>query len=119
MPIDNDNTASGQVTVIETMCQYRPVIATRSIGTEDYIQDGITGLFVEPGSAEGMIEAIRRTWDDDALRERLAENAGEYAADHFSDAAAGHAFTRVLDEVEAEFLGRHPAARRPGVGSGL
>jgi glycosyltransferase involved in cell wall biosynthesis len=112
VPIDNDSTASGQVTVIEAMCQRRPVIATRSIGTEDYIQEGVTGLFVEPGSSEGMAEAIRKLWDDAALREELAKNAGEYAADHFSDEVAGRAFTQILDEVEEEYLGRRPEAQR-------
>jgi glycosyltransferase involved in cell wall biosynthesis len=118
VPIDNDSTASGQVTVIEAMCQRRPVIATRSIGTEDYIEDGATGLLVEPGSAEGMAEAIRKLWDDPALRRRLAENAGQYAEDHLSDEAAGLAFTQILDEVEAEYLGRHPEICRTGAGQG-
>jgi hypothetical protein len=110
VPIDTDHTASGQVTVVETMGQFRPVIVTRCIGTEDYVQDGNTGLFVELGSTEGMIEAIRKLWDDAALRQRLARNAGEYAAEHFSDEAAGREFTQILDEVEAEYLGRHGGA---------
>src|SRR3954469_24031823 len=40
IPIANDQTASGQVTLVDAMSLGRPVVATRCIGTEDYVQSG-------------------------------------------------------------------------------
>src|SRR4051812_11179570 len=99
VPVANDQTASGQVTVIDAMSLRRPVVATRCIGTEDYIQSGETGLLVEPGSVNELAGAIERLWNDEAVRERLGANAREFATNYCSDEAAGVALKRVLDEV--------------------
>jgi glycosyltransferase involved in cell wall biosynthesis len=64
VPLDNEETASGQVTVRYIMLFGKPVIATRSIGTEDYIEDGVTGILVPPRDPQALRAAIRRVWDD-------------------------------------------------------
>jgi glycosyltransferase involved in cell wall biosynthesis len=97
VPIANDQTASGQVTVIEAMTLARPVIATRCIGTEDYIKDGETGILVPPRASEPLAEAINRLWNDASARSRLGAKARQYAREHFSDEAVGAHLTRILD----------------------
>ena len=92
-------TAAGQVTIVEAMRMKRAIIATRCNGAEDYIQHGKTGLLIEPHSVTAMVEAIQLLWNDAALRQRLGEAASRYAADHFSDEAAGMALNRVLNKV--------------------
>jgi hypothetical protein len=96
----NDQTASGQVTIVEAMRMGRAVIATRCMGSEDYVEHGVTGLLVEPRSVESLRTAIERLWDDAALREQLASGAAAFTAAHCSDEAAGAALQRILDEVE-------------------
>ena len=84
VPLDTDDTASGQVTVRYAMMFGKAVIATTSIGTEDYIEDGVTGLLVPPGDAGAMAAAIKDLWDNpirratmgDAARAWLLANAG-------------------------------------------
>ena len=97
----NDETASGQVTLIQAMRMNQPIVATRCIGTEDYVDDGITGLLVPPGDDDAMAAAIRALWDDAALRRRLGDAAGAHARQAFTDAAAGASLARVLDDVMA------------------
>jgi glycosyltransferase involved in cell wall biosynthesis len=92
-------TAAGQVTLVEAMRMKRAIIATRCNGVEDYIKDGETGLLVEPHSTQDLVQAIDRLWNDAELRDRLGLNAGRYAAENFSDEAAGVALGRVLDSV--------------------
>ena len=75
VPIANDATASGQVTVIEAMWLGRPVVATRCVGTEDYIEPGVTGDLVPLGDPPALREAIARLWDDEALRLRIGRAA--------------------------------------------
>ena len=97
VPILNDETASGQVTVIEAMWLARPVIATRCVGTEDYIDSGTDGYLVDLGQVEPLRERIRELWDDPALRARIGHEARERAKSSYSDEMAGAALGRILD----------------------
>ena len=75
VPLDTDDTASGQVTVRYAMMFGKAVIATTSIGTEDYIEDGVTGLLVPPRDAPAMAAAIKNIWDNPGTRRSLGEAA--------------------------------------------
>ncbi|MEX0271605.1 glycosyltransferase family 4 protein [Leptolyngbyaceae cyanobacterium UHCC 1019] len=99
MKTNSQITAAGQVTIVEAMRMGRVVIASRCNGAEDYITHGETGLLVEPGSTPALIRAIETLWDDPQLRNRIGQNAKNYAAQHFSDEAAGAALQRILDDV--------------------
>jgi hypothetical protein len=99
VPLANNETASGQVTVVEAMRMGRPVIATECIGTEDYIQSGTTGLLVPIHSPAALAHAISRLWDDAELRSQFSAHGWRYANDHFSDEAAGVALGQILDEL--------------------
>ena len=97
VPVLNDETASGQVTILEAMRMRRAVVATRCIGSEDYVADGTTGLLVAPGNVDALHDAIQRLWEDPSLRDRLGRAAGRFAEEHCSDEAAGAALGRLLD----------------------
>jgi len=99
VPIRNHQTASGQITVVRAMQLACPVVATRCIGSEDYVEDGRTGLLVEPAAPEELSRALRTLWQRNDLRRRLGEAARQHALTHFSDEAAGVALGRILDEV--------------------
>jgi hypothetical protein len=101
IPVDNENTASGQVTILEAMRMGRPVVATRCIGSEDYVRHEETGLLVPAHDVGELRTAIQRLWDDQGLRGKLGKNAAQWAAEHCSDEAIGPILARVLDEVEA------------------
>ena len=67
--------STGQVFIFEAMAMGKPVVATRSIGTADYIRDGENGLLVAPGDASALANAIDRLLRDPALAHRLAAQA--------------------------------------------
>ncbi|WFU70959.1 glycosyltransferase family 4 protein [Bradyrhizobium sp. CB2312] len=75
IPLKEVEAASGQVSFLETMMFGRPVVVTRAPGTVDYIEDGETGLLVEPGDIEGLRSAIAKLWNDEDLRLRLGSAA--------------------------------------------
>jgi glycosyltransferase involved in cell wall biosynthesis len=102
VPLADVGAASGQVTVLEAQRMQRPVIATRSIGTVDYIDHDRSGLLVEHGDVDAMAGAMQSLWDDKARRDRLAVQGAEFAQIHASDEAAGRALGRILDEVAAQ-----------------
>jgi glycosyltransferase involved in cell wall biosynthesis len=74
--------AGGDSSILTAMSFGKAVVATRAPSTETYIQDGVTGLLVEPRDVEGMREAILRLWrnPDEAAhmggeaRKRFEEN---------------------------------------------
>jgi glycosyltransferase involved in cell wall biosynthesis len=99
VPILNGETASGQVTVVDAMSMSCPLVATRCIGTRDYVEHEKTGLLVDPSNPDAMAASIMRMWHDEALRSRLGAAAGQFAQEHLSDEAAGRALGRILDEV--------------------
>ena len=99
VPLVNTVTASGQVTVIEAMRMMRPVIATKCVGTADYIIDGQTGLLVNSSDPSDLARALQKLWDDATLRRRLACNGSRFAQETLSDPVCGKALETILDEV--------------------
>lgn len=61
--------------VLEGLCLGRPVVATRTRGPEEEIDDGRTGLLVGPGDELGLAEALASLAGDEARRRRLGETA--------------------------------------------
>jgi len=62
-------------TLLEAMAVGLPCIASRVGGNVDLIEDGKTGLLVEPDDIEGLSQAICKLIDNAGLREYLGENA--------------------------------------------
>ncbi len=98
IPVSNKDTASGQMTFIQSLALETPCIATRCIGTEDYINDGENALFVEMGDVEGLKKAIQRVSTDEALRQKLITQGLEYAQQYLFDDAG----SRLLDKLYTE-----------------
>lgn len=69
----------------EALAYGRPVVATPVGGLADAVEDGVTGLLVEPGAVR---PAIERLLGDAALRTRLGTAARERARVAYSWAAA-------------------------------
>jgi glycosyltransferase involved in cell wall biosynthesis len=104
VPLRDVAAASGQVTVIEAMRMGRAVLATRSIGTEDYVYDGENGLLVEAGNPVLLADRMQQLWETESLRNRLASAAYQFADSHLSDEAAADALVRILREAAAVSL---------------
>ncbi len=48
-----------------------PVVASRTGGIVEVVEDGVTGLLVEPGDTDGLARAIERLLDDRELRDSV------------------------------------------------
>lgn len=57
--------------VLEAMGMGKPVIASRLAGTPEQVADGVTGILVEPQSADQLAAAIRRLGLDEELRAQM------------------------------------------------
>jgi len=105
IPVNNRETASGQMTLIQAMSLGVPVVATRCIGTEDYIRHGENGWFVQMGDVEEWRRTLLSVLEEPNARRRLAIEALRFAQERFTDRAGA----RVLEALVEELC---PAARR-------
>jgi len=101
VPIANNVTASGQITVIDAMMYGRPVIATDCIGTHDYIKHEKNGLLVPIANVDKMTEAISELWKSHNLREYISQQAKSYAMDNYSKPAAAKKLKILMQEFDS------------------
>ena len=62
-------------TTLEAMAAGRPVVSTRTIGADEVIEDGVSGVLVPPGDVGALVGAIERLASDAELRARLGHAA--------------------------------------------
>jgi glycosyltransferase involved in cell wall biosynthesis len=82
--------------LIEAMACGLPVVATRVAGPSEIIEDGRTGLLVEPGDAAALSNAVERIVQDPDLARDLAR-AGQ------SHVLAAYTANRLVEQTAAEF----------------
>jgi glycosyltransferase involved in cell wall biosynthesis len=93
------------ICVLEAMAHGRPVVATTVGGIPQLVEDGRTGLLVEPGDAEGLRIALERLLSDAALRRRMGRAARARVQRMCS-------WERVTDETLAAYAAERPRSRR-------
>ncbi len=65
--------------LIEALTVGVPIIATRSGGNIEIIEDGSTGLLIQAGDTEGLVRALARVITDGAFRKRFGTQMKESA----------------------------------------
>ena len=72
------------VALLEAMACGKACVATNVPGSRDIIEDGISGLLVEPENADALAKAINRLIEDKDLREKMGEAARQRVETSFS-----------------------------------
>ena len=85
------------VVLMEAMALGVPVVSTRLSGIPELIEDGRTGLLVEPGDARAFADAIDAVTADRALAERLASAARRHVEEHFDVAKSAEALLALME----------------------
>lgn len=83
--------------VLEALARGVPVVAADVGGVSQLIEDGRTGLLVEPGSAHSLAVAVKRLWLDRDLRQRLAASGPAIARKYALDGFMGKMLTRLTE----------------------
>jgi glycosyltransferase involved in cell wall biosynthesis len=74
-------------THLEAMQFGLPVVGTRIAGVPEQVDEGVTGLLVEPSDAAGLADALLRLLQDPALRRRMGDAGRERVNRLFSTRA--------------------------------
>jgi glycosyltransferase involved in cell wall biosynthesis len=97
----------GLVAVEASLCG-APVIAYRSGGLLDVVEDAVTGHLVEPGNPDALAGAIRATIADSARAAAMGRAGRERMLATFAPAGVAERYERIYREV----AGRDPGASR-------
>jgi len=87
------------IVYLEASAAGRPVVAGRSGGVSDAVEDGVSGLLVDPEDAGAVGEAVSQLLRDPGLRARMARAGRQRVRDRFSVQRGSGAFMEMLDEL--------------------
>lgn len=85
--------------ILEAMAQGRPVIATKSGGPSEIIEDGVDGRLIPPGDPDHLATAMIELGASPMLRRRLGDAARAKVADQFTSLRMAERLLSCLEEV--------------------
>jgi glycosyltransferase involved in cell wall biosynthesis len=91
---------------IEAMAAEVPVVATRTAGVPEVVEDGVTGLLVDVGDDEALTEALVALLDDPDRRRRLGTAGRRRVLERFDARVTTRALLEVLAEAVSDAGGR-------------
>jgi len=93
--------------IMEAMAAALPVVSTRLVGIPEMVEDGESGLLVEPGDEVGLADALARLAADPELRARYGAAGKRLAGERFELAKTCAQLNQHFEERAA---GAHPVA---------
>ena len=98
---------------LEAASMTLPVIATRISGSDEAVEDGATGLIVEPKDSEALAESMMRMADDESLRNQFGIAARERVQRLFAPQIVWQAYHQLyLDLLDLDQGGREKSIER-------
>jgi glycosyltransferase involved in cell wall biosynthesis len=82
-----------------------PVVAAQVGGIPELIEDGVTGLLVEPDNAPALAQALATLLEDPAAAQRLGERLAERIAAEFSWSATRMRYEELIRETGGKARG--------------
>jgi glycosyltransferase involved in cell wall biosynthesis len=103
--------------VLEAMAMETPVVATRIAGVPRVIDDGNSGLLIEPNSVEQLADAIRHLNREENLRRQLAAGGRRTIEERYSFARRMATIAALYDRLLTPAAPPEPRRSSPGGGS--
>jgi glycosyltransferase involved in cell wall biosynthesis len=94
--------------VVEAMSEGVPVIASASAGVAEAVENGETGLLVEPGQPEAIARAVQRLVSQPALRDKLSKAAQRACTERFNAAVQSRRLETLFLDIIEKRSGRTP-----------
>lgn len=98
IPLKKTFRSIGQAVILEAMAFGKPLITAKLVGTLDYVQPGVNGVFYEPGDDGSLRDAILRLLEDSDLQRKLGEAARQSVQNSFNK----DNYSRMMVETMAE-----------------
>jgi glycosyltransferase involved in cell wall biosynthesis len=88
--------------VLEAFAAGVPVVATAVGGTPEVVEDGVSGVLVQPGDTAGLAEGILGVLARDGQRREMGRRGRECVRQHFTFAAQAAAYQKLFAELVGE-----------------
>ncbi len=85
--------------IVEAQLAKRPAIATIGGGTNEIIQDGVTGLLIPPNDSQLLAKAMQQIFSDQAATQKMVETAYAQAKTKFSIPSVCEAFEIAITDI--------------------
>jgi glycosyltransferase involved in cell wall biosynthesis len=85
------------LSVMEAMAAGRPTICTAVGGVPELVEDGVTGLLVQPGNEEALAAALASLAKDDGARMQMGRNAALRALERFGVETMARSYERLYE----------------------
>ena len=77
----------------------RPVVATATVGMDDYVEHGVTGLLVPPGDTDALARALGSLLDDPARAVAMGTAGAKRVRERFTTEHLAASLSRLLHEA--------------------
>jgi glycosyltransferase involved in cell wall biosynthesis len=84
------------IAIIEAMRSGLPVISTRVNAIPEVIEDGVSGILIDPGNSQAIAEAVLSLTEHPSLREKLAQGAAQTFEERYE-------LTRAMQRLRAVY----------------
>jgi glycosyltransferase involved in cell wall biosynthesis len=95
---------SAPLVVSQAQAAGKPVIASQVGGVPGLIQDGETGILVEPRDAEKLAVALRKLLTDEVLRQRISMNAARIARERYEPVSVAKKTLSAYREIVRNYV---------------
>jgi len=85
---------------LEAMITPLPIIATKAGGIPEVIEDGKTGILVEPGNTKALVEALEKLISSSELREKYALAGHERVLKKFDAKEMAIAYGKLYEDIK-------------------
>jgi len=99
VPLVDTPHAAGVGHLIYAMAAGKAIVATRTVGTVDYVEEGVTGLLVPPGDVGAMRRSVERLLNDPALATSMGREARRRYETRYTMKAFAERTYAVLSEI--------------------
>lgn len=99
IPLRDPLMISGMEVLDKSMTLGKAVIVTRTSVTSKHVEEGITGLFVEPGDAEHLASRIKYLLENPEIAQRLGVQAQQHARALFAPDVGAEKIRQMVDSV--------------------
>jgi glycosyltransferase involved in cell wall biosynthesis len=88
--------ASGMTVMLEAMATARPVVITHTVGLEDYLSEGQTGLFSRPEDPQDLSERILELLNDAPRAAEMGRHGREVLEAKFTTSHMAHRIAKLM-----------------------
>jgi starch synthase len=93
------------IVILEAMACGKPVVASAVGGIPEIIEDGITGILVEPDNPIALAKALRALLTDSSLQRSICKKAHERAVSRFQWKHTGAGYLRLFHGLLSQHQG--------------